>query len=58
MSDLATHEVEIVLRVTTTHEDIQAALIRSGLVAGELIGEALIDSVEVYSPDPGDVETS
>lgn len=54
MSELVTHEVEVVLHVTTTHDDIQAALIRSGLVAGELIGEAGISSVEVYSPDPED----
>lgn len=45
------HEVEVVLCVTTTRGDVDAALERSGIVAGALIGEAMIESVAVYSPE-------
>lgn len=48
------HEVEVFLNVTTTHDDVAAALKRSGIVEGELIGEALILNVTVYSPEEDD----
>lgn len=48
------HEVEVVLAITTTVEDVQDALARSGLREGDLIGEALIGSVTVYSPAAND----
>jgi hypothetical protein len=50
------HEVEVFLNVTTTHDDIEAALARSGLVEGELLGEALILNVQVYSPEVVDAD--
>lgn len=48
------HEVEVVLTITTTREDITDALTRSGIQEGDLIGEALIGSVTVWSPEQGD----
>jgi hypothetical protein len=52
MSEMLEHEIEVALLVTTTREDIDAALARSGITSGALIGEALILSVDVYSPGP------
>jgi hypothetical protein len=45
------HAVEVVLCVTTTRDDIRVALNRSGIAPGLLIGEALIESVEVAERD-------
>jgi hypothetical protein len=45
------HEVEVVLCVTTTRDDVRAALDRSGIAPGLLIGEALIEAVEVTERD-------
>jgi hypothetical protein len=50
-AEFVDHEIEVVLTVMTTHDDIEAALERSGVVEGALIGEALIQSVQVYSPE-------
>lgn len=46
------HEVEVVLRINTSFQDRYEALKRSGIVEGQLIGEALVESVVVYSPEP------
>lgn len=51
MAEMVDHEVEVVLSLHTTQADVEAALLRSGIKAGELIGETLIDSVTVYSPE-------
>lgn len=51
---LEDHEVEVVLTLHTAREDVSAALARSGIVSGNLIGECLIESVEVYSPGESD----
>lgn len=45
------HEVLVALNVTTTDDDVRAALARSGITPGALIGEALIESIEIYSAD-------
>jgi hypothetical protein len=50
------HEVEVVLMLTATTEDIQAALLRCGIREGNLIGEALVASVSIYSPESDDDE--
>ena len=42
-------EVQVTLNVTTTDDDITAALRRSGIVPNALIGEALIEDVEVVN---------
>jgi hypothetical protein len=47
----ADHEVQVALTIHTTHEDVEEALRRSGIVAGALIGEALIEVVLVNSPE-------
>jgi hypothetical protein len=48
------HLVELVVNVATTRDDIRAALDRSGIAPGLLIGEALIESVEVMDTDTED----
>jgi hypothetical protein len=55
-SPLREHEVEVYLTFTTTREDVYDALTRSGLVEGNLIGECLIDQVQVYPNEDGDAE--
>jgi hypothetical protein len=46
---LEDYEVQVTLNVHTTREDVLEALRRSGIAAGELIGECLIDNVEVFT---------
>lgn len=52
----ADHEIEVVLTLNTTRDDVREALRRSGIVEGALIGEALVEMVSVYSPIEEDDE--
>jgi hypothetical protein len=54
VTDITFHdyEVEVVLMVTAPNvEEARAALNRSGIATGALVGEALIESVEVYAQE-------
>lgn len=49
MAELRTYEVEVILSVTApTQFEAGAALTRSGIVSGHLIGEAMVESTCVY----------
>jgi hypothetical protein len=41
------HDVQVELLLTTTRDDLEAALARSGIAEGALIGEALIMRVTI-----------
>jgi len=54
----ADHSIAVLVSLHTTREDVQAALARSGLVEGALIGEALIVEIEELpkvTPDAPDL---
>jgi hypothetical protein len=46
---LPDHEVFVTLLLATSRDDVEAALRRSGLIEGELLGEAIIESVTTVS---------
>jgi hypothetical protein len=48
---LLDHLVFVTLRLTTESYDVNAALRRSGLVEGELIGETIIESVTTIADE-------
>ncbi len=48
------HEVEVVLLLQTTREDVGDALARSGIKLGALLGECLIENIVVYSSEDDD----
>jgi hypothetical protein len=42
---LLDHEVFVTLLLTTERDDVEAALRRSGLIEGDLLGETIIETV-------------
>jgi hypothetical protein len=56
-AEIREHEVEVYLVLSTSRDDIYDALSRSGIAEGNLIGEALIQQVQVY-PNDGDDDAS